>query len=249
VKTALKVIVTLIVLAGAGTYGYLYYSAQQGYAAPAAAALAAMESDSQVTVQDGDWVVMRPASTTPTRGVIVYPGAYCDVRGYAPLMRPMAAAGWLVVGVKMPLNLSLLAPGRADKVRAAYPEIDEWVMVGHSLGGSMVGVYASEHPGELAGVIFWDSYPPESNSLADQNMPAVHIHRATLDGEPPEKFKKMRATFPPDNKWVPVPGGIHMYFGAFDGGGYNEEWTPKISNEAQLELATAATLAALERMQ
>ena len=247
-KTALKVIVALLVLAGAGTYGYLYYLNEQGYAAPAAAALAAMQSDAEVTVEDNDWVVMRPAGAQPTRGVIVYPGAFCDVRGYAELMRPMAAAGWLVVGVKMPLNLSLLAPGRADAVRAVYPEVSNWVMVGHSLGGSMVGVYAADHPGELGGVIFWDSYPPESSSLADQTLPALHIHRATLEGKPPEKFDKMRATFPPDNQWVPVPGGIHMYFGSFDGGGYKEEWTPKITNEEQLTIATAATLAGLERM-
>ena len=53
--------------------------------------------------------------------------------------------------------------------------------------------------------------------------------------------------YPENTAWSPVPGGIHMYFGTFDGGNYLELWEPKISNEAQLEIVTAATLEGIAR--
>lgn len=243
-----KWFVIVIAVIGIGTYGWFAYSAQANLAAAGESALAALASDAEVAVTDADWLIMEPANLTPTRGVIVYPGAYCDIRGYAEMMRAIAATGRLVVGVRMPFGLSLLAPDRADSVRAAYPDIQSWTLIGHSLGGAMGARYAFMNPGELAGLILWDSHPAESHSLADQDLKAMHIHRATLEGDPPEKFTAMAYTFPADTQWVPVPGGIHMYFGSFVGGSYNEQWEPKISNAAQIELVTAATLDGLDSM-
>jgi hypothetical protein len=245
---AVKWIVILVVVVAGGAFGWFSYSAEKNKAAPAAAALAAMGSDAEVAVTDSDWLVMQPANATPTRGVIIYPGAYCDIHGYAQLMRAIAASGQLVVGIKMPFGLALFGVNKADDVREAYPDINSWTLIGHSLGGAMGANYAFNRPGELAGMIFWDSHPPAANSLAEQNLTTVHIHRATLAGEPPAKFTDMAAFFPANTQWVPVPGGIHMYFGSFDGGSYVEEWEPEISNAAQLEIITAATLNALDSM-
>ena len=137
---------------------------------------------------------------------------------------------------------------RADDVRAAWPNIRHWVIAGHSMGGAMAGYYAFHHQKDLAGLIIWDSYPPEQDSLADSDLPVWHIHRATLAGAPPEKFEEMRHLFPASSTWVPVPGGIHMYFGSFDGGGYKEQWTPKISREAQQDIVVTAMLNALQKI-
>ena len=54
--------------------------------------------------------------------------------------------------------------------------------------------------------------------------------------------------FPPDSTWVPVPGGNHMNFGGFDGGGYVEEWEPTISQQEQHALVSRATLKALREI-
>jgi pimeloyl-ACP methyl ester carboxylesterase len=246
----------LIILAGivaaiaVGSYAWLSYSSEKNLARPTAVALAALEPSDSVAVEEaGDWLIMRPRNEDPEIGLIVYPGAYCDIRGYAPVFREVARAGYLVVGVSMPFHFAIFAPYRADEVRAAFPEIKKWVIAGHSMGGAMAGLYAFDHQDDLAGVIFWDSYPPESSSLAEASLPVVHIHRATLDGQPPEKFDTMRPLFPPGSLWIPVPGGIHMYFGSFDGGAYEEQWEPKISEAAQLEAVSAATLTALKQIQ
>jgi dienelactone hydrolase len=210
--------------------------------------MAAMQSDGRVEVDDGTYVVFRPAGAEPTTGLIVYPGASCDVRGYAPVLRRVAERGYLVVGVPMPLNMAIFAPDRADAVRAAFPAVQRWVVAGHSMGGAMAARYAHRHPDDLAGLILWDSYPPESDTLVDSPFPVWHIHRATADGRAPEKFEGMRKLFPVTSTWVPVPGGNHMQFGSFIGGGYQEEWTAKITALEQQDIAVTGTLNALLAM-
>lgn len=247
-KRILKYLLVTVVILAVVAVGTLWFWGQKNLARPAAEAQAALQSTAAIAISEGKWVEFRPTAVTSGTGVIVYPGANCDVRGYAPVLRRLAAAGHLVVAVPMPFNFSIFNPGAADSVRAAYPDISRWVVIGHSMGGAAAGIYAYEHPNELAGLILWDSYPPEFNDLSDRDLNVWHIHRATLDGQPPEKFKAMKHLFPPSSTWVPVPGGIHMYFGAFDGGGYVEEWTPQISREAQLEIVSTATLAAVSAM-
>lgn len=237
-------LLALIVLLALGSWIW----GQLSLAKPTAEALAALQSDDHVSVSEGDFLTFRPAEGPVTAGVIFYPGANCDIRGYAPLLRRIARQGYLVVDVAMPMNLAIYAPDRADAVRAAFPDIERWVIIGHSMGGVMAARYAANHPDELAGLILWDSYPAAANSLAGSTLPVWHIHRATPDGRPPEKFTEMQYLFPASSTWVPVPGGIHMYFGSFDGGGYVEEWEPRISREAQQDIVVTATLNALKAM-
>ena len=243
VKYGLGSLAVLVILMG----GYLY-STQANKALPAPEALAALVSDERVTVEDGQFLVFRPAGDMPTTGVIFYPGAACDAHGYAPVLRRVAERGYLVVSVPMPLDMAIFAPNRADDVRAAFPDVKHWVIAGHSMGGAMAAHYAHQHPDDLAGLLLWDSRPAESDTLVDLKYPVWHIHRATADGRPPEKLERYRNLFPATSTWVPVRGGIHMYYGSFVGGGYKEQWTPTISREAQQDMAVTGTLNALLAM-
>jgi len=228
--------------------GWLVYSTETNLADPAADALAALSGDEVVSVDAADWLVMQPVTPSPTVGFILYPGANCDIRGYAPVLRKIAAAGYLVVAMTMPFDLAIFAPNQADDVRAEFPQIRDWVVAGHSLGGVVASRYAFQHEDELAGLILWDAYPAETNSLAESSLPVMHIHRATADGSPAPMFLDKRHLFPADAKWVPVPGGMHMYFGSFDGGGYKEDWEPGISRDAQQEIVVDAMLQSLAQM-
>lgn len=227
--------------------GYLAWSVANE-AAPAPAAVAALQSDSRVTVEDGEYLVFRPAGAEPAMGLVVYPGAGCNVRGYAPVLRRIASRGYLVVAVPMPLNMAIFGAGRMDDVRAAWPGVRRWVLLGHSMGGGMAARYAHRHPADLAGVVLWDSRPAESDNLVDVQYPVWHIHRALPDGTPTPKLAKYRNLFPATSTWVAVPGGNHMQFGSFVGGTYQEEWPATISPEAQHDLVVTGTLNALLAM-
>jgi len=247
-KRLLKILAAIVIVVPLLAFGWLSYSTQKRLASPAEDALAALVADESVRIESGDWLVMRPADAEPAAGLIVYPGANCDIRGYAPVLREVAAQGYLVVAVSMPFDFSIFAPNSANDVRDAFPEIRQWVIAGHSMGGAMAARYAFEHQDDLAGLILWDSYPPETNSLSDSRLPIVHIHRATMDRRPSAKFEAQRHLFPDSSVWVPIPGGNHMYFGSFDGGGYEEEWDAVIPRERQQAVVIAATLGALARM-
>ena len=95
-------------------------------------ALAALQSDSQVKVTTDPWLVFQPTQSTPTTGLIIYPGGRVDPRAYAPQARAIAEKGYLVVIVPMPLNLAVFGSGRASSVIQAYPDIEKWVIGGHS---------------------------------------------------------------------------------------------------------------------
>ena len=239
--------ISLLTLALLGSVA-LWLFARSRHAEPAAEAIAALVSDAQVQVEEKDYLTFVPVGQTPRLGVVFYPGAGCDVRGYAQVLRRIAAAGYLVVVVRMPLEFAFMAPNSALEVPPAFPAVRDWAIVGHSLGGAMAGQFVSSHPAAMRGLVIWDSFPPPGNRLGEFGRPIWHIHRATLAGEPPGLFSDNRDTYPKGSRWAPIPGGIHMYFGAFDGGAYKEQWQPQISREAQHDLVVQLTLEALASM-
>jgi hypothetical protein len=227
------------------SYGAILQQQYARHATASSLSIAAATSDENVTVTFDHSLTLRPKTIPERMGLIFYPGAYTDLRGYAPTLKPLAAAGYRVIVVPMPFELAILGIDRANDVIAANPDLKHWVIIGHSVGGAAGAVYANEHRASLDGVVIWDSFPPSFASLADFPKPVWHIHRAKLDGAPPDSFMRQRALFPPSSRWVPIPGGIHMYFGSFTGGGYQEDWPPEISEAQQHVLVIAGTLEAL----
>ncbi len=211
-------------------------------------ALTASVSDDAVLVEDGRFLTLRPKRVPERMGVVVYPGAYVDIHGYVPTLRPVAAAGYRVVIVPMPFELAVFGIDRALDVQAANPDVKRWALVGHSVGGAMGPLFASRHPEALAGVIIWDSYPPSMAEFAAYPKPVWHIHRARPDGSPPPSFAAERGEFPPGSVWVPIRGGIHMQFGSFEAGGYQEDWPAGITRKEQQSQVTTATVRALEAL-
>ena len=147
---------------------------------PMPAALPALESSATVDVDVGSHVTFTPADGNGT-GVIIYPGGFVDPRSYAPAARGLAEDGSLVVIVEMPLGLAVLGPNRADSVIEDHPEIDPWVIAGHSLGGTMAARYTADHPDTVDGLVLWASYPENGVDLTDWTGEAATVF-GTRDG-------------------------------------------------------------------
>lgn len=183
--------------------------------APEAVALEAMNSDELVEVTQDHWIVFEPKTEPAKAGVIFYPGGRVDARAYAPLASALAEQGYLTVIVPMPLNLAVFGPGKAQEVIAAYPEIDTWIIGGHSLGGAMAANFIYKNPDQVDGLFLLAAYPASNNDLSNLSLPVVSIF-GTNDGlATADKIDASRALLPGTTQWVSIEGGNHAQYGSY----------------------------------
>jgi dienelactone hydrolase len=213
---------------------------------PMAEAFSALESGGQVEVTTNRWFVFRPANQDPETGLVLYPGGRVDPRSYAPAARAIAAEGYLVVVVPMPLNLAVLGADKASEVIAAYPEVHYWAVGGHSLGGAMAARFAYSHPSLVDGLVLWAAYPDASNDLSSSELAVTSIY-GTLDGLATEgKIAASRPLLPANTRWVAVEGGNHAQFGWY--GPQARDNPAAISREEQQQEIIDSTVELLARL-
>lgn len=195
-----------------GVLGFVLWGSTPLPASPAA--LAALQSTSQVNVEAvQDWIVFRPNANLTQTGFIFYPGGRVDYRAYAPLLRMVAEQGYLVVLVPMPLNLAFFGVEQAQPVLAAFPEIKHWAIGGHSLGGSMAAQFVTNHPGQVAGLVLWASYP--AGSLADLPVAVLSVSASNDGLATPTNIVDSRKLLPVSARYVVIEGGNHAQFGSY----------------------------------
>jgi pimeloyl-ACP methyl ester carboxylesterase len=216
-------------------------------AQPMTEALAALQSDAQVTITSGRWLAFTPVASEPTTGFIIYPGGRVDYRAYAPAAHQIAAQGYLVVIVQMPLNLAIFGVNAAQDVQAAYPQIRHWAIGGHSLGGAMAAAFASTHPGAVQGLALWAAYPASSNDLSRSGLRVVSIFGSQDGLATGEKIDASRPLLPANTTWVKISGGDHAQFGWYgDQAGDNPASISRSDQQAQIINATLSFLEGLK---
>ncbi len=237
-----KIFIALPVILLVAVLGFVAWgSAALG---PTPEAVVALQPDMRVTVETvQDWTVFRPASSQPRTGLIFYPGGKVDYRSYAPLLREIAAHGYQVVLVPMPINLAIFGINKAQAVIDAFPNIQTWAIAGHSLGGSMAAQFVLDHPGEISAIAFWASYP--ASSMANLPIPALSIVGSQDGLATQPKIDQSRALLPADARIVIIPGGNHAQFGAY--GLQPGDGKATIPAEAQWEQAVKETVNLLDR--
>ena len=178
-----------------------------------AAAEAALVPDeaAAVTVWEDGSVVFDPGAAE--RVLIFYPGGRVEHTAYAPLLRSLAEEGWLCVLVKMPLDLAVLDADAAAGVAERFPQVEDWYVGGHSLGGAMAASYAAEHAAELEGLLLLAAY--STADLSDSGLAVWSVYGSedtVLNGE---KYARCRSNLPEDTREVVLEGGSHALFGDY----------------------------------
>jgi dienelactone hydrolase len=234
------VLVALVVLAVVLAVGFVWLN---DLADPTPEASAALAPDEAVTVTRDGAIVFQPAEPATT-GFIFYPGGRVAAEAYAPQMRDIAEAGYLAVITPMPFGLAVLAPNAADAVIADHPEIDRWVIGGHSLGGAMAAQYAAENADRIDGLALWAAYPAEGTDLSGADIMAASISGSNDGLATPDEIQASAARLPADTTFVEIAGGNHAQFGWYGEQGGDGEAT--IAPAEQQDQTVAATLALLE---
>jgi hypothetical protein len=211
---------------------------------PTADALAALESDSKVTVTQGnDYTTFMPAGQTPTKAFVFYPGGRVDYRAYAAPLHKLAEQGYLAILLPVRLNLAFFDINAADRAIPDFPEIQDWAVGGHSLGGVAASMYAAKHD-NIDGVVYWASYPAD-DKLKNSNMAFTSIY-GTLDMGGVEGFQSSASLLPADTEFVVIEGGNHSQFGNY--GLQPGDNAATISWQDQQTQAVAATAQLLDSL-
>lgn len=200
----LAVIVLVISLAGAtGLLGWATLSAQEA-TEPAITVL----DENNIQLQDG--LLVFPPSGPTDRGLIYYPGGLVNPEAYAVTAQGIADEGYLVVVPKMPLNLAFLSINRADKIQSKYPEIESWIIGGHSLGGAMAAQYAKNNVNHVDALIMFASYTANSDDFVDFPVPILTIIASNDPGAP--KQRSFYETVAESAELIVIEGGNHRNY-------------------------------------
>ncbi len=240
-----KIVLGIVLIIAALAAGFVFWASRSNPLMPAVES--ALQSDSIVAVEEaGDWLVFRPRSSAPQTGLVFYPGGKVNYRAYAPYAREIAEQGSLVVIVKMPLNLAVLNPAAADAVISAYPEVQEWAVGGHSLGGAMAANYAADHLDQVRGLLLLAAYPAGSDDLSNTSLSVVSIYGDQDGVASLETIDASRALLPESTRFVVIEGGNHAQFG--DYGDQSGDNPAGISRDEQQRLAVQVSVELLQSL-
>ncbi len=241
-KHILIVGVTLLAVAGGGFVAWA-----ETPPPPQPEAVAALGSTPTVQVQTEPWLVFQPSNSSPETGFILYPGGRVDPRAYATNARAIAEQGYLVVIVPMPLNLAVIAPGRAREVIESFPSIQQWVIGGHSLGGAMAANYAASHPEEVEGLVLWAAYPQASDTLAREDIDVLVMVGTNDTVINRQRLAAAKDYLPPEAHYVEIEGGNHAQFGRY--GAQQGDSPATITENEQQRQVVEATVALLDEVE
>lgn len=220
-------LVLMVILVLAGTvmlYAGDYYHADEE-------AALAWESGELVTVTKSEEGRAVFIPENPAAGLIFYPGGKVEYSAYAPLMQEFAERGVLCVLVEMPLNLAVLDVNAADGIIEQFPEIEDWYIGGHSLGGSMAASYAAEHADELKGLILLAAY--STADLTGSGLKVASVYGSNDKVLNMEKYEKYRGNLPEGTAEKIIEGGNHAGFGSY--GAQEGDGEATISSSEQIE--------------
>lgn len=224
-----------------GVVGVVAWS-QVGVMAAEPEPLAKVRDNSAITITDTSGaVILTPAGAEADTGLVFIPGAKVDPWAYANNLSGLVAEGEVAVVITKPwLNLAFFDLRPLGAFTDLVPEVDTWVVGGHSLGG----VRACQLAGDADALVLFASYC--ATDLSSSDLPVLSI-AGTEDGlSTPEKIDDARPLLPADAQMEVIEGASHASFG--DYGPQAGDGTPTITDEEMDAELTALLLAFAEEL-
>jgi len=172
----------------------------------------------------------------PEVGFVFYPGGKVEASAYAPLMRACAQSNILCVLPEMPFNLAVLDMDAAQGIQNFFPEVEEWYIGGHSLGGAMAAYYAAENSADYSGLILLASYSGADISASGLDVLSIYGSEDGVLNK--EKYEESLANLPEDYIELVIEGGNHARFAMY--GEQQGDGEAFISAEEQISISAAA---------
>ena len=176
--------------------------------------------DPDVTIRQTERsFVIEPAAGGSDIGLVFIPGAKVDPSAYLwKLSGIVAESGATVVITEPTLNLAFFDTRPLSAFTADAPEVAEWYVGGHSLGGvracqlAATGADAAAEP-PVAGVVLFGSYC--ANDLSDTDLRVLSLVGENDGLSTPAKVEASAGLLPADTVSVLLEGANHAAFGDY----------------------------------
>lgn len=205
-------------------------------------------TDPRVAVAHADnrWTFLPQGMRPHATGLLFFSGALVDPRAYARLARDVAEAGYPVAVIELPWRGALgSAEGspvleRGIATVAGLPDVQCWVLAGHSRGGEVASRYVLTHPGRIAALLLVGTSHPRDVDLSSLALPVTKLVGDRDGLATPARVARNRHLLPPATHWVEVTGGNHSQFGGY--GFQPGDRFARIPHEAQQQRLAEETL-------
>ncbi len=146
-------------------------------------------------------------------GFLIFSGAKTDDRAYAYLAKLLHDEGYTAVIPRQRFHLSAFGAKHAMEIMDANPEIEKWILIGHSLGGMPASQIAAQRPQRLIGVAFLATFA--SVDLSNLDIAAIRI-TAENDGVMNNAhMESYQGNLPEKTAQVMLRGANHQGFAAY----------------------------------
>ncbi|MDD6806985.1 MAG: alpha/beta hydrolase [Oscillospiraceae bacterium] len=208
-KVILEVILFLVVFMFVATaiYGLFYYHTQKD-----------MKLENVKIKKNRTYCEIGDPETAKA-GFIFYPGGKVGFDSYNELLSKIAKEGYFCVVMGMPVNLAVLHPSRADKFlkkyKELYPNIENWYIGGHSLGGTIACKHAVARPNTYKGVVFLAAYPDKNDDMNGTGMKVLSMYGSKDNVFNMGRYTEYHHNFPEDFEEIIIEGANHGQFGNY----------------------------------
>ena len=128
-----------------------------------------------------------------------------------------------------------------EKIFKMHPEIKNWYMAGHSLGGAIAASFVSRHTEEFKGLILLAAY--STHDISKSGLKVLSIYGSNDEVLNLDKYQKNKKNLPAVGDGLTeiiIDGGNHAQFANY--GAQEGDGTAEISSEAQQEVTAAEML-------
>ncbi|MCD7709497.1 MAG: alpha/beta hydrolase [Clostridiales bacterium] len=210
---AVVIILIVAVVVAFGIYGGRRY-VNDYYEATGIAEDALAGSDDVDVTETDDFYRFTPQEANGT-GIVFYPGAKVEETAYAPMLLEFAESGYTVYLMRMPWHLAVLDIDAADAAIADEEgkEISHWILMGHSLGGSMAAKYIARHPDEFDGLVLLAAY--SADDISDVDIEVLSIYGSDDGVLNLNKYENAKKNLPDGAQEFIIDGGNHAGYGNY----------------------------------
>jgi hypothetical protein len=147
-------------------------------------------------------------------GFIIFSGAKADEKSYSYIAKLLHEAGHTVAIPKAPFHLSAFGIDRGFTIMEDNPQVEKWILVGHSLGGLPVSRIAAKQPGKLLGIALLATVA--SADLSELDISAIRITAENDKIMDKNRMDSYLGNLPENSLTVELTGANHQGFAAYN---------------------------------